>query len=200
MERASAARSRISISHMLFRQVKVGAILNQSPCANNQSRAVNSSKKNSPKAKAIAENRRARRDYAIEETLEAGLELQGWEVKSLRAGRGSLNEAYAHIRSGEAWLVGAHISPLPSTSTHAPADPVRTRRLLLHRHEIDRLVGMIERKGYTLVPLDLHWTRGRAKLRLGLARGKKKHDKRAADRDRDWQRQKQRMLKSRRGS
>ncbi|RMF96797.1 MAG: SsrA-binding protein SmpB [Gammaproteobacteria bacterium] len=143
----------------------------------------------------IAENRRARHDYSIEEQLEAGLALEGWEVKALRAGRASLTESYALLKDGEAWLIGAHISPLPSASTHVRADPTRSRKLLLHRKELDRLVGAVERRGYTLVPLRLYWQRGRAKLALGLARGRKKHDRRAAERDRDWQRQKQRLLK-----
>ncbi len=145
----------------------------------------------------IAENRRARHDYSIEEQLEAGLALQGWEVKALRAGRASLTESYALLKDGEAWLIGAHISPLPSASTHVHADPTRSRKLLLHRKELDRLIGAVERRGYTLVPLRLYWQRGRAKLAMGLARGRKKHDRRAAERDRDWQRQQQRLLKNR---
>ncbi|SRR5690606_10020882 len=144
----------------------------------------------------IAVNRKARHDYFIEETFEAGLALEGWEVKSLRAGRAQLTESYVHLRDGEAWLLGAHIAPLPTASTHVDPDPTRTRKLLLHRRELDRLVGAVERKGYTLVPLDLHWSRGRAKLRLGLARGKKQHDKRAGAKERDWERQKARILKS----
>jgi SsrA-binding protein len=143
----------------------------------------------------IAENRKARHDYFIEEDFEAGLALEGWEVKSLRAGRANLTESYAILKGGEAWLVGAHISPLPSASTHIRADPVRTRKLLLHRRELDKLIGSVERKGYTLVPLSLYWQRGRTKLRVGLAKGKKQHDKRAADKDRDWKRQKERILK-----
>lgn len=144
----------------------------------------------------IAENRRARHDYFIEDTYEAGLELTGWEVKSLRAGRAQLTESYVHLRNGQAWLVGAHFSPLVSASTHVNAEPTRARKLLLHRNELDRLVGAVERKGYTLVPLNLHWTRGRAKLDLGLAKGKKQHDKRATEKNRDWERQKSRILKS----
>lgn len=144
----------------------------------------------------IAENRRARHDYFIEDTYEAGLELTGWEVKSLRAGRAQLTESYVHLRNGQAWLVGAHFSPLISASTHVNAEPTRARKLLLHRNELDRLVGAVERKGYTLVPLNLHWTRGRAKLDLGLAKGKKQHDKRATEKNRDWERQKSRILKS----
>lgn len=144
----------------------------------------------------IAENRKARHDFFIEERIEAGLALEGWEVKSLRAGRANLTESYALLKDGEAFLIGAHFAPLPSASTHVSPDPVRTRKLLLHRRELDRLTGAVERKGYTLVPLSLYWQRGRAKITLGLARGKKQHDKRATVKDRDWQRQKQRLLKS----
>lgn len=143
----------------------------------------------------IAANRKARHDFFIEEDLEAGLVLEGWEVKALRAGRASLTEAYAILKDGEAFLLGAHISPLNSASTHVKADPIRTRKLLLNRRELDRLIGAVERKGYTLVPLSLYWQRGRAKLSLGLARGKKQHDKRATDKDRDWRRQKERIMK-----
>ena len=143
----------------------------------------------------IAVNRRARHDYFIEDTLEAGLVLEGWEVKSLRAGNAQLQEGYVTVRNGEAWLIGAHFSPLKTVSTHVKPDPTRSRKLLLHRQELDRLVGAVERKGYALVPLDLHWHKGRAKLAVGLAKGKKQHDKRAADKDRDWQRQKARILK-----
>ena len=143
----------------------------------------------------IAENKKARHEYFIERQYEAGLALEGWEVKSLRAGRANMTESYAILKDGEAWLIGAHISPLPSASTHVHPDPIRSRKLLLQRRELDQLVGAVERKGYTLVPLALFWQRGRTKLRLGLAKGKKRHDKRAADRDRDWQRQKSRILK-----
>jgi SsrA-binding protein len=143
----------------------------------------------------IAENRKARHDFFIESDFEAGLALEGWEVKCLRAGRANLTESYVIVKGGEAWLLGAHFSPLSSASTHVRADPVRTRKLLLHRRELDRLIGSVERKGYTLVPLSLYWQRGRAKLKLGLAKGKKQHDKRAAEKDRDWQRQKARILK-----
>jgi SsrA-binding protein len=145
----------------------------------------------------IAENRRARHDYFIEERLEAGLSLTGWEVKALRAGRAQLAEAYVHVRNGEVFLVGAHITPLNSASTHVITDPVRARKLLLHRGEIDRLVGAVERAGYTLVPLELYWKAGRAKLKVGLAKGKKQHDKRASEKDRDWQRDKARLLRVR---
>ncbi len=146
----------------------------------------------------IAENRKARFDYFIEDRFEAGLALQGWEVKSMRAGRAQLTEAYVYMRGGEAFLFGAHISPLKTTSTHVVADPVRTRKLLLNRSELQRLIGAVERRGYTIVPLDLHWKAGRAKLEMGLAKGKKQHDKRATEKERDWQRDKARLL--RRGS
>jgi SsrA-binding protein len=156
-----------------------------------------SSKKNSKQQndRTIAVNRKARHDYFIEDNVEAGLALEGWEVKSLRAGRGNLTESYAVVNNGEVFLVGAHFSPLPSASTHVQADPTRTRKMLLNRREIDRLIGAVERKGYTLVPLSLYWQRGRAKLDLGLAKGKKQHDKRTTDKDRDWQRQKARIMK-----
>jgi SsrA-binding protein len=144
----------------------------------------------------IAENKKARHDFFIEEDFEAGLRLEGWEVKALRARRGNLKESYAVLKNGEAWLFGAHIAPLPSASTHINPDPTRTRKLLLHRKEIDRLTGAVERKGYTLVPLSMYWNRGKAKLRVGLAKGKKQHDKRATEKDRDWQRQQSRLLKS----
>jgi SsrA-binding protein len=143
----------------------------------------------------IAENRKARFDYFIEQRFEAGLALQGWEVKSMRAGRAQLKEAYVYVRGAEAFLIGAHFSPLPTTSSHVPADPVRTRKLLLHRSELNGLIGAVERRGYTLVPLELYWKQGRAKLLIGLAKGKKQHDKRAAEKARDWQRDKARLLR-----
>ena len=143
----------------------------------------------------IAVNRRARHDYFIEDQYEAGLALEGWEVKSLRAGNAQLTEAYVNLRKGEAWLVGAHFSPLKTTSTHITAVPTRARKLLMHRNELDRLTGAVERKGYALSPLDLHWHKGRAKLTIGLGKGKKQHDKRSDRKDRDWQRQKERILK-----
>ena len=143
----------------------------------------------------IAENRQARFEYFIEETYEAGLELQGWEVKSMRAGRVQLKEAYVFLKNAEAFLYGAHISALPTASTHVIPDPIRTRKLLLNRAELNRLVGAVERKGYTLVPLELYWKAGRAKLRIGLAKGKKEHDKRNTSKDRDWQREKSRLMK-----
>lgn len=146
----------------------------------------------------IAVNRRARHDYFIEERLEAGVVLQGWEVKALRAGRLQLSEAYVLLRNDEAWLFGAHLSPLTATSTQTQADPTRTRKLLLHRRQIDSLVGAVERKGRTIVPLAMYWKNGRAKLEIGLAKGKKEHDKRADTRERDWQREKARVMKARR--
>jgi len=152
--------------------------------------------KNTPGNSTIARNKKARHEFFVEETFEAGLALQGWEVKSLRAGRAQLTESYVHIRNGEAWLLGAHFSPLTTASTHIHPEPTRTRKLLLHRHQLDRLTGAVERKGYTLVPLNLHWSKGRAKLEIGLAKGKKQRDKRATQKERDWKRQKARILKS----
>ncbi len=146
--------------------------------------------------KIIVVNKKARHDFFIDETYEAGLALEGWEVKAIRSGRAQLKEAYVLLRDGEAWLFGAHVSPLASASTHVHPDPVRTRKLLMHRRQIDNLIGLVERKGYTLVPLSMYWKKGRAKLEIGLARGKKRYDKRAAEKDRDWQRQKERILKS----
>lgn len=143
----------------------------------------------------IALNKKARHEYFIEERLEAGLALEGWEVKSLRAGKGQLTEAYVIIRNGEAWLFGAHITPLPTASTHIQPDPSRTRKLLLHQNELGHLVGAVERRGYTIVPLALYWKKGLAKLEIGLAKGKQKHDKRATEKERDWQREKARLLK-----
>jgi len=143
----------------------------------------------------IAINKRARHDYFIEETYEAGLSLQGWEVKSLRDGRVNLQEAYVLVRNGEAFLIGCNIPPLQTASTHVSADPTRTRKLLLNRRELRRLIGATEQRGYTLVPLDMHWTRGTAKVEIGLGRGKKQYDKRADVKQRDWQRERARLLK-----
>ena len=161
--------------------------------------AMNKAVKNKPDKKEaprlIAENRRARYDYFIEERLEAGLVLQGWEVKSMRAGKAQVAEAYVYLKEGEAFLFGANITPLKTASTHLIPDPIRTRKLLLNKSELSRLVGSVERKGYTLVPLDLHWKDGRAKLEIGLAKGKKQHDKRATEQDRDWQRDKARVMR-----
>lgn len=154
-------------------------------------------KKKPADSSTIALNKKARFDYFVEETVEAGLVLQGWEVKSLRAGRIQLKEGYVIIQNNEAWLLGAHISALPSASTHIQPDPVRTRKLLLHRRELDRLIGAIDRQGYTLVPTAMYWHRGRAKLEVGIAKGKKQQDKRASIKARDWEREKHRVLKSR---
>lgn len=145
----------------------------------------------------IALNKKARHDYFIEDQFEAGLVLEGWEVKSLREGKAQLSESYILIKDGEAWLLGAHITPLATASTHIRPDPTRTRKLLLHRRELDKLIGAVERKGYTLVPLALYWKRGRAKLDVALARGKQRHDKRATEKARDWQREKSRLLRNR---
>jgi len=146
----------------------------------------------------IVENRKAFHDYFIEERFEAGIALEGWEVKAIRGGRANLKEAYVVVKNGELMLIGAHISQLTTASTHVSPDPTRTRRLLLHREEINRLIGKVERAGYTLTPIDLHYSKGRVKLAIGLAKGKKAHDKRATEKDRDWQREKSRLLKQRR--
>jgi SsrA-binding protein len=143
----------------------------------------------------IAENRKASHDYFIEQRLEAGIALEGWEVKAIRAGRVQLKEAYVTVHNAEIQLVGCHVSPLPTASTHITPDPTRTRKLLLHAAEISKLIGSVERAGYTLVPLDMHYSRGKVKLDIGLAKGKKQHDKREAEKARDWQREKQRLLK-----
>jgi SsrA-binding protein len=145
----------------------------------------------------IVENRKAFHDYFIEERYEAGIALDGWEVKAIRAGRAQIADGYVMIRGGELFLIGAHISPLISASTHVNADPVRTRKLLLHAEEIKRLIGKVEQRGYTLVPLNLHYAKGRIKLEIALARGKLKHDKRASEREKEWNRDKQRILRSR---
>ena len=145
----------------------------------------------------IALNKRARHEYFIEENLEAGMSLQGWEVKSLRAGKAQITEGYVLVKNGEAWLIGAHIAPLKTTSTHVIADPTRTRKLLLNRKELDGLIGAVERKGYTVVPLELYWNKGNVKLAIGLAKGKQAHDKRHTEKDRDWQREKSRLMRRR---
>ena len=147
----------------------------------------------------IVANRKAYHDYFVEEKFEAGLALEGWEVKAIRAGRSQLKEAYVLIKNGEIVLFGAHIMPLPTASTHIRPDPTRTRKLLMHRIEINRLVGKVDRAGYTLVPLDLHFKGGRIKLEIGLAKGKKQYDKRATEKERDWNREKQRLLRDRTG-
>lgn len=153
-------------------------------------------KKSGADDRSIAVNKKARHDYFIEEQVEAGIVLEGWEVKSLREKRVQLNESYVLVKEGEIWLFGAHVAPLPTASTHISPDPVRTRKLLLHRKEIANLIGTVERKGYTLVPLSLYWKHGRAKLEVGLARGKKQYDKRQTEKERDWNRDRQRLLKA----
>jgi SsrA-binding protein len=145
----------------------------------------------------IVENKKAFHDYFIEERFEAGLALEGWEVKAIRAGRAQLKEAYVVLKGGEVFLIGAHISPLTSASTHVSPDPVRTRKLLLHAEEIQRLIGKVERAGYALVPINLHYTKGRVKLEVGLARGKKQHDKRETEKNREWEREKARLMRAR---
>lgn len=147
--------------------------------------------------KTIALNKRAFHDYFIEERFEAGLVLEGWEVKSLRDGKVQLAESYVLLKDGEAWLFGAHISPLKTASTHINPDPIRTRKLLLHQQELSKLYGKVDQKGYTLIPTALYWKRGRAKLEIGLAKGKKQYDKRQTEKEKDWKLQKQRLLKNR---
>ena len=143
----------------------------------------------------IVENRKAFHDYFIEQRLEAGLALAGWEVKAIRAGRVQLKEAYVIVSNGEIFLIGCHISPLPTASTHVLPDPTRTRKLLLHAEEISRLIGSVERSGYALVPLNLHYKNGRVKLEIGLAKGKKQFDKRRTEKEKDWRREQQRLLR-----
>lgn len=146
---------------------------------------------------AIVQNRKASHDYFIEERYEAGLALEGWEVKAIRAGRATIGEAYVMVRGEEIFLIGANISPLPSASTHFVPDPTRTRKLLLHAEEIRRLIGKVQQRGYTLVPLDLHYTKGRIKISIALAHGKLERDKRADKKEKEWEREKQRLLRSR---
>ena len=146
----------------------------------------------------IIDNRKAFHDYFIEDRFEAGLVLEGWEAKAIRAGRAQLKEAYVVIKSGEIFLIGAHISPLATASTHIHPDPVRTRKLLLHSEEIAKLIGKVERAGYALVPIDLHYTKGRIKLSVGLAKGKKQYDKRETEKERDWVREKARIMHDKR--
>jgi SsrA-binding protein len=146
----------------------------------------------------IIDNKKAFHDYFIEERFEAGMVLHGWEVKSIRAARAQLKEAYVIVRNGEVFLFGSHISPLPTASTHVNPDPVRTRKLLLNGEEIKKLIGKVERAGYTLIPLNLHYTKGRIKCEIGLAKGKKQHDKRDTEKERDWQREQQAILKQNR--
>jgi SsrA-binding protein len=143
----------------------------------------------------IVSNKKAFHDYFIEEKFEAGIALEGWEVKAIRAGRVNIKESYIIIRGGEVFLFGMHIMALPTASTHVNPDPVRTRKLLLHANQISKLIGQVERAGYTLVPIDLHYTRGRIKAEIGLAKGKKQHDKRESEKERDWNREKQRLMR-----
>ncbi len=145
----------------------------------------------------IVENRKAFHDYFVEERYEAGLALEGWEVKSIRAGRAQISDAYVVIDGGELWLLGSHISPLLTASTHIHPDPTRSRKLLLNADEIRKLIGKVEQRGYTLVPLDLHYSKGRVKIAIGLAKGKKQYDKRETEKERDWQREQQRLLRKR---
>jgi SsrA-binding protein len=144
----------------------------------------------------IVQNKKAFHDYFIEERLEAGLVLQGWEVKAIRAGRSNLQEGYVVIRSAELFLIGAHITALPAASTHVVPDPIRTRKLLLHSREAEKLIGKVERSGYTIVPLDFHYKGGMVKVEIGLAKGKKQHDKRDVEKEKDWKREKDRIMKS----
>lgn len=153
------------------------------------------SKKKESGNSTIAQNKKARHDYFIEERFEAGLSLLGWEVKSLRAGKAQLSDSYVIIKNGEAFLLGTLITPLATVSTHFIPDPTRTRKLLLHRAQLSKLIGAVERKGYTIVPLSLYWSHGLAKCEIGLAKGKQEHDKRETEKNRDWQREKQRLMK-----
>ena len=153
-------------------------------------------KKKKTPSNTIAQNRRARHDYFLEDNFEAGLVLEGWEVKSLRDGRGQINESYVQLHQGEAWLHGCHISPMLSASTHIHPDDIRRRKLLLNRLELNRLIGAVDRKGYTIVPVSMYWKKGRAKLEIALAKGKQHHDKRATSKDRDWSREKARIMSS----
>ena len=154
-------------------------------------------KKEQKEQSSIAQNKKARFDYFIEDRIEAGLALQGWEVKSMRAGKAQLTDSFVIFRDGEAYLLGSHVTPLNTVSTHVIAEPKRTRKLLMNRREIDRLIGLVERKGYTLIALELYWSKNKVKVKVGLARGKKQHDKRDTEKDRDWQRDKSRALRAR---
>ncbi|MGB1582016.1 MAG: SsrA-binding protein SmpB [Nevskiales bacterium] len=160
-----------------------------------KNKIIRKAEKKSDSKPTIALNRRARHDYALEERFEAGLVLQGWEVKSLRSGKGRIAEAYVTLKNREAWLLGAHIDPLSSASTHIQTDPTRTRKLLLNARELSRLIGATERQGYTIIPTALYWKNGLAKLEVALAKGKQKKDKRDDVKKRDWQRDKERTLK-----
>ncbi len=153
--------------------------------------------KKQPASQTIVLNKKAKHDYFMEEKFEAGMVLQGWEVKSLRAGRVQLRDSYVIIKDNEAYVIGCLITPLPTASTHISPDPQRTRKLLLHRQQLNRLIGAVERKGYTLVATAMYWKHGRAKIEIGLAKGKQAHDKRQTLKERDWQRQAQRLLRNR---
>jgi SsrA-binding protein len=146
----------------------------------------------------IVDNKKAFHDYFIEERYEAGLVLEGWEVKAIRAGRVHIKEAYVVLQHAEPYVIGMHVSALPAASTHVRADPTRTRKLLLNAEEIRKLIGKVEQRGYTLVPLDLHYTKGRVKMAVGLAKGKKQHDKRDTEKEREWQRERERLLRQKR--
>jgi len=154
-------------------------------------------KKGENSGNTIVLNRKARHDFFVEDKFEAGIALEGWEVKSLRAGRVQIRDSYVLLKNGEAYLFGALITPLPTASTHIRPDPQRTRKLLLHRREVDRLIGAVERKGYTVVATAMYWVRGRAKVEIALAKGKQSHDRREDEKQRDWQMQKQRLLRHR---
>ncbi len=145
----------------------------------------------------IVDNRKAFHDYFIEERYEAGIVLEGWEVKAIRAGRAQIKEAYVVMKGAEPFVIGMHVSPLPTASTHVKPDPTRSRKLLLNAEEIRKLIGKVEQRGYTLVPIDLHYAKGRVKLQIGLAKGKKQYDKRDTEKERDWQREQQRLLRKR---
>lgn len=156
---------------------------------------MSASKKTAPSGGTIALNKKAKHEYHIETRFEAGLALTGWEVKSLRAGKAQLVDSYVLLKDNEVWLLGAHITPLTSASTHVVADPQRTRKLLLHKNEIDKIIGKVHQAGYTCVPLALYWKGNKVKCEIALVKGKKEYDKRAAEKDRDWDRQKQRVVR-----
>ena len=144
----------------------------------------------------IINNKKAFHDYFIEEQFEAGIMLEGWEIKAIRAGRANIKESYVIVRDGEVFIFGMHITPLTQAPTHVKPDPIRTRKLLLHASQISKLIGKVERAGFTLMPLDLHFQRGRVKVQIGLAKGKKQHDKREAEKERDWDREKARLMRT----
>ena len=157
---------------------------------------MSNAKKKTTVANSVAENRKARHEYHIEANYEAGVVLEGWEVKSIREGRIQLQDSYVIVKHGEVWLIGTHITPLLTASTHISPDPLRTRKLLLHKAEINKLIGAVERKGYTLIPLSLYWKKNRLKLNFGLAKGKQAHDKREDAKARSWSKEKQKLLKT----